>query len=55
MLDVVSHLPGLGRSLRGVHSNLTVAPGAAGRWLAVSSAVAAGLALAIGLSAHFVV
>jgi hypothetical protein len=53
-LHVLSHLPQLGRSLRAVRgSHLTVAPGAAGRWLAVSVAVAAGLALAIVLSAHF--
>ncbi len=55
-LHVLSHLPWLGKSLRAVHSSqLTGAPGAAGRWLAVCSAVAVGLALAIVLSAHFVV
>ena len=55
-LHVLSHLPRLGKSLRAVHStHLTAAPGAAGRWLAVSSAVAVGLASAIALSAHFVV
>ncbi len=54
-LHVLSHLPRLGKSLRAVHSShLTVAPGAAGRWLAVFSAAAIGLALAIVLSAHFV-
>jgi hypothetical protein len=53
-LHVLSHLPGLGRSLRAVRGgHLSVAPGAAGRWLAVSLAVVAGLALAIVLSAHF--
>jgi hypothetical protein len=55
-LHVLSHLPWLGKSLRAVHSrHLTGAPGAAGRWLAVCSALAVGLALAIVLSAHFVV
>ena len=55
-LHVLSHLPRLAKSLRAVHStHLTVAPGAAGRWLAVTSAVAAGLALAVVPSAHFVV
>ncbi len=55
-VHVLSHLPRLGKSLRAVHSShLTVAPGAAGRWLAVFSAVAVGLALAIVLSAHFIV
>ena len=55
-LHVLSHLPRLGKSLRAVHgSKLTAAPGAAGRWLAVSGAIAVGLALAIVLSADFVV
>jgi len=55
-LHVLAHLPQLGRSLRAVpRSRATAASGAAGRWLAVCGAVAAGLALAIVLSAHFAV
>jgi hypothetical protein len=55
-LHVLSHLPRLGKSLRAVHSShLTASPGAAGRWLVVSSAILAGLVLAIVLSSHFVV
>jgi hypothetical protein len=54
-LHVLAHLPRVGKSLRAVRSrHLTAAPGALGRWLAVSSAVAVGLALAIALSARFV-
>jgi hypothetical protein len=55
-LHVLAHLPGLGTVLRPVRSkHVTAAPGAVGRWLAVSSAVAVGLALAVVLSAHFAV
>ena len=54
-LHVLSHLPRIGKSLRALPSSrLTVAPGAAGRWLAVFSAVVVGLALATVLSGHFV-
>jgi hypothetical protein len=53
-LHVLSHLPRLTTSLRAVRSSYrTGAPGAVGRWVAVIGAVAAGLALATVLSAHF--
>jgi hypothetical protein len=53
-LHVLSHLPRVGTSLRAVRGgHVAVLPGAAGRWIAVAGAVAAGLALAIVLSAHF--
>lgn len=54
-LHVVSHSAAW-ESLRGVHrSHLSAVPDAAGRWLAVLSAVPAGPTLAIVLRAHFAV
>lgn len=52
-LHVLSHLPRIGKSLRAVRApHPAVGPGAVGRWVAVAAALAAGLALAIVLSAQ---